>query len=361
MTTSADVLKLSSKVTPVMERALNKAFGGALSVGSSEVMTMLQLISPVLAFVAVVVVHELGHVIAGKLAGFRLVSINFGQLQITPPLHFKWHRKDPLPGALGFVRHLPVYSRNLRWRLVAAYLGGPAANLLCAFAISSFLPQPPIFFVWFALISLFTGIGNLLPFSRGRITADGQHILMLLRNRHQKIDQWLAIFQLVDDQLNGAEPENLRPDFLAIATAVKENSLGTVFGHDIAYTAAYYRHDDEEAARVLEICLQYSGCAPQLIRDSLFGHAVCFQAIRRKRVDLARQWLADIPEKPVRPEERPTIEAYILAGEGDIESALKKLDEAEAVHKPSEPRYQKLFLHFQQKMRKDLTSSVSAN
>jgi peptidase M50-like protein len=347
-------------VTPVMERALNKAVGH-LSVSNSEMMTMLQLICPVLAFLAVVVVHELGHVIAGKLAGFRLVSINFGQLQITPPLHFKWQRKDPLPGALGFVQHLPVYTKHLRFREMVAYFGGPAANLICAFAISSFLPQPAIFFAWFALLSLFTGIGNLLPFSQGRVIPDGRHILMLLRNQHQKYDQWLAIFQLVHDQLEGAEPENLRPDFLAIATAVKENSLGTVFGHDIAYTAAYYRHDDEEAARLLEICLQYSGCAPQQIRENLFGHAACFQAIRRKRVDLGRQWLADIPEKTVGPEQRPTIEAYLLAGEGDLQGAMKKLDEAEALHKPSEPRLQKLFLRYQQKMRQDLTSSVPVN
>lgn len=369
MMTSADVLKWSSIVMAPIEKWMNglmapmeKRMNGVEPVifqsGASELMVMLQLISPVLAFMALVVVHELGHVVAGKLAGFRVVSVQFGRLQITPPLHFKWNPRDP--EAAGFVQHLPVYSQNLRIRQLAAYSGGPAANLASA-VVALFLPHVPGFSAWFFGLSLLFGIANLVPFGPDRIVADGQHILMLLRNRHQKTDQVLAIMQLADDLFNGTEPENLRPDFLAIATAVKENSLGTVFGHDIAYTSAYYRHDDEEAARVLEICLQYSGCAPQLIRESLFGHAACFQAIRRKRVDLARQWLADIPEKPVRPEERPTIEAYILAGEGDIESALKKLDEAEVVHKPSEPRYQKLFLHFQQKMRQDLTSSVSAN
>lgn len=323
-------------------------------------MAMLGLLFPVLAFLAAVVVHELGHVIAGKLAGFRLVSIHFGQLQITPPFHLKWHHTDPLPGAAGFVRNLPVYSKNLRLRELFVYFGGPAANLVSAIAVP-LLIQTTIFSPWFFIISLLMGLRNLLPFRRRRITSDGEHILMLLRNRHQKHDQWLAVLQLVEDLLSGTEPENLRPDFLAIATAVKDNSIGTVFGHDIAYTAAYYRHDDEEAARVLEICLQYSGCAPQQIREALFGHAACFQAIRRKRVDLGRQWLADIPEKPQSPEQRLAVEAYVLAAEGDMQGALKKLDEAEIFRQPKEPRYDKLFLHFQQKMRQDLTSSVPGN
>jgi ribosomal protein S7 len=59
--------------------------------------------------------------------------------------------------------------------------------------------------------------------------------------------------------------------------------------------------------------------------------ASVFQARRRKRIDLAEQWLADIPEKTEYGWMRLRGEAGILEAKGDISGALKKLDEIEAM------------------------------
>lgn len=293
--------------------------------------------------------------IAGKLVGFQLVFVHIGRLHITPPFRLEWRRTDSLSRA-GGVLHLPVYSKNLRLRDMAAFAGGPSANLLCALVMLLLPPLGP-FSIWFGAISMFYGMVNLIDLRRG---TDGQRILKLLRNTREQ-ERALAVLQLMVDLRKGTKPEDLEPGFLGLATAIQDNSVVTVHGHQLAYLSAYYRHDDAEAARLLEICLQHSHCDSPRLRESLFGSAVDFQANRRKRVDLARQWLSDIPEKPLTPGLRPHMEASILEGEGDIQGALKKLDEAERVVRDSPGSVEeKLILRFFCRWRKELEEKLAA-
>ena len=91
----------------------------------------------------------------------------------------------------------------------------------------------------------------------------------------------------------------------------------------------FHQHRDEEAAKMLEVSLQFSGYAPQMLREALMCDAAIFQARRRARVDLAQRWLEGIPTNPARPWFRPRVEAAILEGQGDTAGALGKLAEVE--------------------------------
>ena len=55
--------------------------------------------------------------------------------------------------------------------------------------------------------------------------------------------------------------------------------------------------------------------------------AAVFQAIRRRRVDLAEQWRAEVPEATQIAFLRPKVEAAILQARGDFEGAAGKLEE----------------------------------
>jgi hypothetical protein len=255
---------------------------------------------------------------------------------------------------------LPNRTQGLRLRGIVMVVGGPLANLASAALVYFLLPQMGWFGGLFAALSMLVGVGNLVPFRKRAVASDGLRILMLLRNGAQG-ERWLAILQLVADLRSGTDPENLRSDFLALATAIQDNSVFTVYGHHFAYLAAYYKHDDVEAARLLEICLQYSSLAPAKVRESMFGCAVDFQASRRKRLDLARQWFADIPETPLTPGLRSHMEATILEAEGDLQGALKKLDEAETVIRQSpEANLRAALLRFFQRWRKELEAQLAA-
>jgi hypothetical protein len=255
---------------------------------------------------------------------------------------------------------LPTRIDGLRYRGVAMILGGPLANLLTAAIVILLMPQMGWFTGLFVGLSVLTGVGNLVPFRKRALTSDGKRILMLLRNGPQG-ERWLAILQLVADLRNGVEPEDLRPDFLTLATAVQDDSLETASAYGIAHAAAYYRHDDAEAARLLEVSLQHSGCQPPMMREAIFSDAANFQAKRRHRADLAKQWLAELPQKPVMPELRVKAESAILAAEGDIQGALKKFDEAVAiVEKSADPQRRDLTLRLMRRSRKELEDQLVA-
>ena len=109
-----------------------------------------------------IVVHEVGHLVCGLCVGFRLMSIRFGPLRISPPFRVsvRFERKT---GAAGLVSMIPGKSENLRSRAVVFILGGPVANLLAGFFILFLKIGGPTASV-FAALSILVGAANLVPF-----------------------------------------------------------------------------------------------------------------------------------------------------------------------------------------------------
>jgi hypothetical protein len=77
-----------------------------------------------------VIIHELGHLIAGWLVGFHFASISVGPF-ILGKEHgkIKIHFRQGL-GALGFAGVHIDRIRRLRRRFLIFIIGGPASNLL---------------------------------------------------------------------------------------------------------------------------------------------------------------------------------------------------------------------------------------
>jgi len=345
----------ASKVNNFISRIFANTPGGDVA-GPLILWLML---APWLALFAIIAVHELGHLIAGKFAGFRFICMYLGPIEIAPPFRVKVRRKPRLPGAAGLTVLVPLHNHNLRSRAVVMLLAGPIANLITGFALALLVPNYGLFFGCFIFFSLLVGFINLLPFRRFALHSDGQRILMLLRNSAQG-ERWLALMQLVNDLQSGVDYDRLNPEFIAIATAVQDGSPDTVSTHALAYGAAFHKHDDIEAARLLEVCLRYSGFVAPLMREAVFADAAIFQARRRKRVDLAEQWLADIPEKSLMPEFRLDAQAAILECQGDIAGALKKLEESEVVIvKQAEPYRRETSLKYLRRWRTELQARQS--
>ena len=75
---------------------------------------------------------------------------------------------------------------------------------------------------------------------------------------------------------------------------------------------------------------RYAGHAAPALREGLMSDAAVFQARRRKRPELAEQWLAGIPASTPHRWFRSRAEAAIREAKGDIPGALEKLTEVEA-------------------------------
>ena len=121
--------------------------------------------------------------------------------------------------------------------------------------------------------------------------------------------------------------DSIRP--AARAIAVRDGSIDTVVAHSFAFSNAFHQHKNAEAGGLLETCLSYSAHAPASMREALMSDAAVFQARRCKRVDLAEQWLADIPGTAELRWIRLRAEAAILEARGNLQGALGKLEECE--------------------------------
>jgi hypothetical protein len=285
-------------------------------------------LSALVAFYLMLAIHELGHVVAGLCVGFRCLSFRVGPLLFNRPFRVSLYRG---PGAIvqGVAELIPVASDKLASRGVAMVLGGPVANILSA-TVVLLLPLPITVFSGFLIAcSIANGVNDLLPFESRLGVSDGRRIWMLLQ-QPERGERWLALLHLGGEVTDGVLPESLSTDFLAKAIAVRDASADTVKAYAIAFWAAFHQHKDSEAGQRLETCLANSGYATPVLREALMSDAAVYQARRRKRADLAEQWLAAIPGRGQSPWFRSRAEAAILEAKGDVDGAMGKLAEVEA-------------------------------
>lgn len=335
--------RIFGPVNKFMDAQLNPiSFGGK---------ALIVAVLPLALLFAAIVVHEIGHLVCGLSVGFQLTSVRFGPFQISPPFRVSV-KFEPKTGASGFVSMIPGSSKNLRSRAMVFILGGPLANLLTGTSI--FVLNIGGFAPYFAAISILIGLGNLIPFRRFALISDGKRLLMLLKNVGQG-ERLLAILQLAAELQSGTEPESLSPDFIAKAIAVKDASPDTTAGYAFAYTAAWYKDAPERAAQLLETCLEYSQFSAPAVQQVLRCDAAIFHARKRNRVDLAEQWLSEIPQKTFFPGQRLRVESAILEAQGNLEGALKKLDEVETALMTIHDSYQRpVSLRFLQRWKREL-------
>jgi hypothetical protein len=283
--------------------------------------------SALAAFYLMLAVHELGHVAAGLCVGFRLRSLRIGSLLFSRPFRVSFYRG---PGAVvnGVAELIPVATDKLAWRGVSMVLGGPGANFLSAMVVL-LLPFPiTVFSGFFIACSIANGVNDLFPFESRLGVSDGRRIWMLLR-QSERGERWLALLHLGGQLADGVLPESLSADFLAKAIAVRDASADTVKAYAMAFSAAFHQDKDSEAGQRLETCLAYAGHAIPALREALKSDAAVYQARRRKRADLADQWLAEIPVMAQYAWFRSRAEAAILEANGDVDGAMKKLAETE--------------------------------
>jgi len=153
------------------------------------------ILSVFLALPFVVILHECGHFIAGRLLGLRILEFNIGSGKILWKKHFRGiHfilRAYPMN---GHVAHLNDESVS-RFSKFIFILAGPASNLVIAFfvglmsgvSITDFYDHTSLY-QSFIVANLITGITSLVPFNyydanTGITGSDGWQLLRLLQGK----------------------------------------------------------------------------------------------------------------------------------------------------------------------------------
>ena len=283
----------------------------------------------ILAIMLAIAIHEGAHSLVGVLAGFRFNSLRIGRVQFDRPFRISLYRGRGT-GSGGWASLFPVKQDHLIARTVVMLLAGPCSNLLSVAAL--WLASGPrgsfsaLFFLW----SLVLGLINLIPFRSRAVFSDGGRILMLLQSRARG-ERWLSILKLVEELRTGVPFEDLSPAFVAKAVAIEDDSPDTVSAFALAYGVAFWGRRDDEAARALETCLRHCSLSAPVQRHALMSDAAVFQARRRRRPDLAQQWLSELPQRTEYPWIRLRVDAAIREAQGDPAGARQKLEEVETM------------------------------
>jgi len=294
---------------------------------SSREIFVRALISPLAAFLAAWLVHELGHFTAAWLTGFRVSPLSS---RVERP-GTRLNVCDSLRA--GILALEPRRMRNLRVRLAIVFLGGPIGGLLLAALLefgfhgtrASLVLQGRFhllsaFCVLLSLASLFPDTGHWGDFT------DGARILMLLRNDEKAIRVY-AILQMQRWLADGVHPREWDPGLVQKAISCDDQSRDAVVAQWHSYLWAEQRQDISAAAKHLEEALSMPESCSGRLRDRLYLEAAAFQAWFRDNPAKARSWAALIHRSGLRTFEQKRLEIALLWAEGRLFDAFEKMPE----------------------------------
>lgn len=292
------------------------------------------LLAPVAVALAVVTVHEIGHLLGAYFAGFKITNIKLG------PIDFGRHARcgEPYCGdvlTVGVAALEPDGAdqgdSSLRRRLSILSSGGPLANMLLAAALGSVpVMLKPDFLLEFVLrmasvFSALLAITTLLPdIDRRGNFSDGARLLMLIKS-NEKAARWLSNIRCQIALNQGRHPRDWDEACVTQAAGVNDDSLDAFVARWMAYLWAAERQDITCATKHLEGSLEVLRYATPKLRDNLFLEAAVFQAWFRDNPSKALFWVYRIRSKKLTRLQKQRLDIALLWAEGRLFDAWEKL------------------------------------
>lgn len=318
---------------------LGQAFSGSSLRSQFDFNLGTLLLVPVM-WLAVVLAHEFGHLLGGRLAGMRPLMLFAG------PLHFEFgadgrtrlkrNRVKQSFGGLAACAPAPGMGRGAFALLVA---GGPLASfafgallLPAAFALGGWLGGA---LFGTALLSLLIGLATLLPLRAGGFMSDGGQLLGLARD-DAETRQRLALASLMAQSYAGVRPRDWDAGLFAAATAgATEPTLREIVALLRAAVAEDTgRLDDADAewrAVATRLGEPDAGAIAPAMRGALSLTVAIWLAQRRREAQAARRWLDAARGGFNDPAMLAFAEAAIAWAEGDASTARRKVEETRAL------------------------------
>jgi Zn-dependent protease len=285
-----------------------------------------------------VILHEMGHLLAGWMVGFRFSSITIGPMAVRLEygrLRAGFRQVLPASGYAGM--HIDRI-RRLRRRLLRFIAAGPLVNLLTAALAASWLVYaPPRSIVLAVSLELFwttsalLAIINLLPLRIGMLYTDGARMLML-RWSLPKARRWISLTAIGNQSRNGVRAKLWKHTWVNAAARVGDKSVDDFAGNWLAYAAAANNRKDIPVAAVhLERCLGLASWLGPSLRDLMALEAAVFSAWFREDAATAQKWFRQINRLKALPKIMQFRADIALAcARRDFPAALSRWQEAYA-------------------------------
>jgi hypothetical protein len=248
-----------------------------------------QLLIYELVFFISVLVHELGHLVAGLAVGLEFSSLNVGIFLLDKQAH--GYRLRLIPWRInssGFCSMSPRSTNNLAGCYLRFSLGGPVASLLLLLVTLALPWGLLVGFMFF--VNLFTSLLSFIPIDTGGRHSDAKRVLVLARGG-VAAEQVVAMLYFVALDSRGVEPRDWPRELLdKICVPIQDQSMRTA-GLAFRYCSAVDSGDPELMAEILEEALARSDrMRPSGLRAFFVG-ASFFQEVYRGNAPLARKWL----------------------------------------------------------------------
>jgi hypothetical protein len=283
-------------------------------------------------FFLITTLHELGHVIAGWLVGFRLSFLLIGPFRIIRKPQGWKVRLTPFLGG-GMTCSLPTDTRAVARRMAVMAAGGPLASLLTVVAGMSLLISARAD-SWLAVfVALTTALStiffflSIMPGYRWGFASDGARLLTLLRG-DAAADRFITLTLTTAAQVNGIRPREWDGERLRRATLVEGRNRDDYAAVSFAFYHALDGGDVERAGEYLEKLLALRHLVPRTMQHACLLEAAYFEARCRDDPAAARERLAGVPEEPANACLRLRAEAAILLAEGEKDLAREKAEQA---------------------------------
>ncbi len=285
-----------------------------------------------LALLTSITVHELGHLVGGRLGGARFLMFVVAPLRIVRTTKGLEASLVFNLGAIGgFAASMPDPERPLIRQLVPLIAGGPIASLALAFGAALLAPalsgRAEVWCGVLAAISALLFLVSAIPTRIGGMWSDGRQLLDIARGG-RGVEQRCLVTQLYMENHAGVRPRDVDPRRLAQALDEVPGDIlfdiGT-FAH--AYAAALDAGRIDEAGRWLDRIEDVFERYPMGFRQALALELAYFEAAHRGNAERARAWLAHARGGITEPSRVALADAALALVErrdGDARAALAR-------------------------------------
>ena len=292
------------------------------------------------AFFLAILCHECGHLIAGWLVRFEIISFAIGPFGVQrKPEGWKFIFNKQLNTALGFVGVQPRSYERIHRRLSIFIIGGPLGNLVAAGVCGLLLmvAQDPLsihFYLVMVNLSLLCGLANCIPYKNHSIQSDGARLLMLYQ-LPQEAERWIAVIALNGALQRGERPRDWDTDAITRAIASPDHSVDHYVGMLMAYLWAEDHDNYDQSQAYLEHMLTNYPHASPHHQAIILAEGAFFYSYRRHNLDLARDcWNRLKPLGQHIPHHFLVhTRTTLLAAEGRLDEARERLKEYMQVRK----------------------------
>lgn len=297
---------------------------------SFDVLSGWDLLALPVLIVFVLAFHEAGHLAGGMSRGMRFllfIAGPFGWIRGEDGIHFRWFFNLGTFG--GLAAALPAPGQALKPQLIRLVLGGPLASLLLSvlgIAAFAWLPgRAGAYGLIVAGLSLAIFVVTALPMRNGGFMSDGMQFLQLSRNPAM-VERRVRLMALMGQGMAGTRPRDYDAHLLAQAQAITgEESVYDTVVWLYSYYHAIDCGDVAAAAGWLDRIESAFADYPDGFRQSLAVELALYEALVRRRLEVAESWMARAKGGVVDPSRRSLAEAAVASLQGRRDTALAAL------------------------------------